>query len=191
MLTTQHKKLSLLTRDYSLPTFTSNKTITNLIQYELSQTESDLLKAGFYFSIQPGKIQKSEFFTKFEKIHCSFINNLKSKETENQVKVRLSYFANFYFCYCKLSPCILRQHHVSQNLRKHRDIVITKPDKENLLVILDQKLYNNTIQKIILGTSKFESSMKTQPSLKLRDNFFYVRNVYDNLYPSGSAPARI
>ena len=38
---------------------TSNETITNLTQYELSQEESDLLKAGLYFSIQPDKIQKS------------------------------------------------------------------------------------------------------------------------------------
>ena len=46
-LYTQQKKLSSLTRDCSLPIFTANKTITNLTQYELSQEESDLLKAGF------------------------------------------------------------------------------------------------------------------------------------------------
>ena len=34
----------------NLPIFTANETITNLTQYELSQ-ESDLLKAGLYFSI--------------------------------------------------------------------------------------------------------------------------------------------
>ena len=56
------KKLSSLARDCNLPIFTDNKTITNLMQYELSQEESYLLKAGFYFSIQPDKIQKSEIF---------------------------------------------------------------------------------------------------------------------------------
>ena len=60
----------------NLPIFTANETITNLTQYELSQEESDLLKAGLYFSIQPDKIRKSEIFTTFEKIHRSFINNL-------------------------------------------------------------------------------------------------------------------
>ena len=45
-LYTQQKKLSLLTRDCSLPVFTGNETITNLSQHELSQVESDLLKAG-------------------------------------------------------------------------------------------------------------------------------------------------
>ena len=62
-LYTQQKKLSSLTRDCNLPIFTANETITNLTQYELYQEESDLLKAGLYFSIQLDKIQKSEIFT--------------------------------------------------------------------------------------------------------------------------------
>ena len=49
--------------------FTANETITNLTQYELSQEETDLLKAGLYFPIQPDKIRKSEISTTFEKIH--------------------------------------------------------------------------------------------------------------------------
>ena len=40
---------------------------------------SDLLKTGLYFSIQPGKIRKSEIIITFEKIHRSFLNNLKSE----------------------------------------------------------------------------------------------------------------
>ena len=66
-------------RGCRLTIFTANETITNLMQYELSQEETDLLKAGLYFSIQPGKILKFEILITFEKIHCSFINNLKSK----------------------------------------------------------------------------------------------------------------
>ena len=96
-LCTQQKKLSLLTRDCSLPIFTANKSITNLMQYEPSQEESDLLKAGLYFSIQPDKIRKSKIFSTFEKIHRSFINNLKSEKTKSQIKAHLSYLANSYF----------------------------------------------------------------------------------------------
>ena len=44
----------------------------------------------------------------------------------------------------------------SRNLRKNKEIVITKPDKGNGVVILDRKLYNNAIEKIISDTSKFE-----------------------------------
>ena len=109
-LYTQQKKLSSLTKDCNLPIFTANETITNFTQYELSQEESDLLKAGLYFSIQPDKIRKSEIFTTFEKIHRSFFNNLKSEETKSQIKVHLSYLANSYFYNYKPSPRTLRQH---------------------------------------------------------------------------------
>ena len=93
-------------RNCNLSIFTANKTITNLTQYELSQEESDLLKAGLYFSIQPDKIQKSKIFTTFEKIHPSFLKNLKSQETKSQIKVHLSYLANSSFYNYKLSPHI-------------------------------------------------------------------------------------
>ena len=118
-----------MTRDCNLPIFTTNETITNLTQYELSQEKSDLLKAGLYFSIQPDKIRKSKIFTTFEKIHGSFLNNLKSQETKSQIKAHLSYLANSYFYTYKPSPHILRQHRVLQNLRKNKYIVITKRDK--------------------------------------------------------------
>ena len=64
-------------------------------QYELSQEEFDIIKAGLYFSIQPDKTQKSEIFTTFEKIHHSFLNKFKSTKNENQTKLHLSYIANF------------------------------------------------------------------------------------------------
>ena len=79
-----------MTRDCNLPIFTVNEIITDLMQYELSQEESDLLKAGVYFSIQPNKIPKSKIFTAFEKIHHSFLNNLKYQETKSQIKAHVS-----------------------------------------------------------------------------------------------------
>ena len=56
----------------------------------LSQEESDLLKAGIYFSIQPDKIRNSEIFATFGKIHSLFFNNLKSEESKSQIKAHLS-----------------------------------------------------------------------------------------------------
>ena len=146
-LYTQQKKLCLLTKDCNLAIFTANETITNLMQHELSQEESDLLKAGLYFSIQPEKIQKSKIFTTFEKIHCSLLNNLKSGET----KSHFSYLANSY--------------RFLRNLRKNKDIVITKPDKGNGVVILDQKPYYNAIQEKISDNSKFKK-LNEDPTLK-------------------------
>ena len=48
-LYTQQKKLFSLTRDCNLPIFTANKAITNLMQSELSQKKSDLLKCVYAF----------------------------------------------------------------------------------------------------------------------------------------------
>ena len=80
------------------------------MQYELSEEEFDLLKAGLYFSTQPDK---------FEKIDCSFSKNLKSEETKSHIKVHLSYLASSYFYNYKPSR-ILRQYRVLQNLRKNK-----------------------------------------------------------------------
>ena len=199
-LYTQQKKLSSLTRACNLPIFTANETITNLTQYELSQEKSDLLKAGLCFSIQPDKIRKSEIFTTFEKIHHSFLNNLKSEETKSQIKAHLLYLANSYFYNYKPSPRILRQHRVLRNLGKNKD-VITKPDKGNGAVTLDQNLYNNAMKEIISDSSKFKKliedpTLKRKASLqrflrKLKQKNFFNEIEYDKLYPSGSVPAPI
>ena len=200
LLYTQQKKLSSLTRDCNLPIFTANKTITNLMQYELSQEESYLLKAGLYFSVQPDKIQKSKTFTAFEKIHRLFLNNLKFEETKSQIKVHLLYLGDSCFYNYKLSPGILHQHCVLQNIRNNEDIVIRKRNKGNGAVIVDQKLYNNAIEEIISDSSKVEKlnkdpTLKREASLqrflcKLKQNLFNEIE-YDKLYPSVSAPARI
>ena len=123
---------------------------TNLTQYELFQEKSDLIKAGLYFSIPQDKIRKSEIFTTFEKIHRSFLNNLKSEETKSQIKAHLSHLANSDFCNYKPSPRILRQHRVLQNFR-------------------------NAIEELISDTSRLKTLVKTQPSnMKLHCNAFYV-----------------
>ena len=116
--------------------------------------------------------KSSEIFTTFEKIHRSLLNNLKFEETKSQIKAHLSYLANSYFYNYKLSPRILRQYRVLRNLRKNKDLVITKP-KGNGVFILDRKIYNNAIEEIISDTSKFKK-LSEDPTLKLHYNIFYV-----------------
>ena len=120
---------------------------------------------------------------------------------KSQIKAHLSYLANSYFYNYKPSPRILHQDCVLQNLRKNKDIVIIKTDKGNGVFILDRKLYNNAIEEIISGTSKYENlnedpTLKPDASLqrflrKLKQRKFFQEIEYDKLYPSGSPPARI
>ena len=138
----QQKILSSLTNECTLPIFTANQSITNFMQH-------DFLKAGVYFSIQPDKIRKSEIFTTFEKIHRSFLNNFKSEKTKSQIEAHLSYLTNSYFYNYKPSPRILTKS-TSRLTKPYKDIVITKPDKGNGVVILDRKLYDKAILEIII-----------------------------------------
>ena len=135
------------------------------MQYQLSQEEFDLLKADLYFSIQPDTIRKSEIFTTFEKVSLSFINNLNSDKTKSQTKWCLSYLANSYSYNYKPPPRILHQHRVLWSLRENKDIIITKPDKGNRVVIWDQNPYGHAIQEIISDTSKFRKPYE-DPTLK-------------------------
>ena len=111
------------------------------------------------------------FLNTFEKIHRSFTNNLKSEETKSQIKAHLSYHANSYFYNYKPSPRILRQHRVLRNLGKNKYIIITKLDKENGVVILGWKLYDNVIEDKIHPNIKFTIEKQINNSIAFLDVF--------------------
>ena len=89
------------------------------------------------------------------------------------IKAHLSYLANSYFYNYIPSSRILRQHRVLLNVRNNKDIVITKPEKGDGVVILNRKLYNNAIEEIISDTSNFEM-LNADPTLKRSYNVFYI-----------------
>ena len=91
------------------------------------------------------------------------------------------FLASSYF-YNYKSPRIPLQHRVLRNLKKNKNIIITKPDKGNGVVILDRKLYGNAIQEIISDTfklKKLNEGLTLKPKVplqsflhKLKKNFF-------------------
>ena len=82
------------------------------------------------------------------------------KPTKRQIKGHLLYLAKSHFYNYKPSPLILCQHRVLRNLRKNKDIAITKPDKGNRVVISDRKLYNISIEVIISEASQWRPNFK-------------------------------
>ena len=80
LLHTQQKKLSSLTRDCNLPLFTAKETITNLTQYELSQEESDLLKAGLYFQSSQIKFENPKFSLPLKRFTVRFLTTLNPRK---------------------------------------------------------------------------------------------------------------
>ena len=121
-----------------------------------------------------------------------FINNLKFEEIKSDKSIS--------FVSCKTTN-LLQAYYVLRNFRKNKDIVITKSNKGNGVIILDRKLYDNSIQEIISDTSKFEMlneepTLKREASLqcfscKLKKKNFFNEKEYGKLCPSGSAPAGI
>ena len=79
-LHSQQKKLSSLKRDCNLPIFTANETITNLTQYELSQEESDLLKAGLYFQSSQIKFENPKFSLPLKRFTFRFLTTLSPRK---------------------------------------------------------------------------------------------------------------
>ena len=79
-LYTQQKKLFSLARDCNLPIFTANETITNLTQYELSQEESDLLKAGLYFQSSQIKFENPKFSLPLKRFTVRFLTTLNPRK---------------------------------------------------------------------------------------------------------------
>ena len=72
------------------------------------------------------------------------------------------------------------------NKDNNKDIVITKPDKGNGVVILDWKLYNNGIKEIIWDTSKFEKLIKDHSTPKMHkfsssDSFPKLRPIVSSI----------
>ena len=155
------------------------------------------LKQAYTFQSNQIKFENQKFSLSLKRFIVHFLiilnprkPNVRWKRTSRILLILISTTTN------------LVQHGVLQNLRNNKNIVITKPDKENGVVIFDRKLYNNVIEEIISDTSKFEKlnedpTLKREASiqrllrtLKQKKNFFN-ETEYDKFYSSGSAPARI
>ena len=78
--------------------------------------------------------------------------------------------------------------------------MILKPDKGNAVVILDRSVYNEQIYNILSDSGKFyklsvDSTHTRQTKLqnflrRLTKSGLFNDRVYENIYPSGSQPAR-
>ena len=92
------KKLKNLSKNFTLP-FTSDEVITNLSNYQLSDTERNLLKYGLSYAIPPRSINKTDIFTTFEKLNPYLCTKLKNTEDTEMLRAELSQLANL--CYSK------------------------------------------------------------------------------------------
>ena len=87
------------------------------------------LKQVYTFQSNQIKFENLKSSLPLKRFIVRFLTTLNPRKS--QIKASLSYLANSCFYNYKPSPRKLRQHCVLRNLRKNKDIVITKLDKGN------------------------------------------------------------
>ena len=127
-------------------------------------------------------------------------SNLKNEKDLDLVRSELSYLANTYYSKYKPTKNTLKKHKILKKLKDDPNIVITRPDKGNGVVILDRKDYISQMLEIFNDRSKFKV-LDSDPTiyregqlqrrlLKLKKKGFFSDDVYSKVYPTGSKPAR-
>ena len=94
-----------------------------------------------------------------------------------------------------------QKHKILKKLRNNNNILITKPDKGDGVVIVDRIYYMSSMYEIVNDTPKF-LKLRSDPTTcrenklqrfvrSLKNKDFFTKDAYDNTYPCGSKPARI
>ena len=192
---TIEKKFCNLTQSTVLP-FTRY-----LSSSKLTDEEMNILRCGLKHSIEPNFINKTDILSSLDFIHQTMSKDLKDQKDTGEVKAKISYLANTYVNSYKPTKKTLRKHKILKKLRNNNNILITKPGKENGVAIVDRIHYMSSMYEIVNDSSKFLKSRsyrticrenKLQRFLRsLENKDFFNKDVYDNIYPCGSKPARI
>ena len=194
------KKLRNLTQNTVLP-LTSKNTVHNLTSSKLTDEEMNILRYGLKHSIEPNFMSKTDIHSTFDFIHRTMSKDSKDQKDTEEVKAKISYFANTYINSSKPTKKTLRKHKILRKLRNNNNILITKPDKENGVVIVDRIYYMSSMYEIVNNTLKF-LKLRSDPTIcrenkpqiflrSLKNKDFFTKDVYDNLYSCGSKPAMI
>ena len=101
----------------------------------------------------------------------------------------------------KVSKKTIEKHKVLKRLQKNKDIVITRPDKGNGVVILNKSDYLKMMYSIVNDTTKFQKLSSDMTLLRegqlqrflltLKKKGFFSDTDYVKVYPVGSSVARI
>ena len=197
---THEKKLRNLTQNIVLP-FTSTDTVLNLSSSKLTDEQMNILRYGLKHSIEPNLINKTDILSTFDFIHRTMSKDLKDQKYTIEVKAKISYLTKTYVNSYKPTKNALREHKILKKLGNNNNILITKPDKRNGVVIVDRVYYMYSMYEIVNDTSTL-LKLRSDPTIcrenklqrflrSLKNKNFFTEDVYDNIYPCGSKPARI
>ena len=118
--------------------FTSTHTVRNLLGIKLTEEKLSLLKYGLKHPIEPRFINKTDVLTTFDFILRAISKDINDNRDAGELKAKLSYLANSYVNSNKPTKNLLRKYRVFNKLRSNKDILITRQDKGNRVVIVDR-----------------------------------------------------
>ena len=172
--------------------FTPVEAVLNLSATRLTDVELEILKNGLKHSIEPLYINKTDVLITFDFIHRSMSKYLKHEKDAGEVKATIFYLANNYVNAYKLSKNTICKHKILKKLRNNKDILITKPGKDDWVIIVNRTIYMSNLFEIINDTSKLPSSPtigregKLQRFVRtLNKKAFFRKEQYESIYPSG------
>lgn len=179
-----------------------SKVIFNLSDYKLSNDETRILMLGLEFGLPIVKLDFYKYFTNFEQIIQTINKNKVNKNSNNDFILKLRSIAYKYFYQFKSNENISalfskKDFGILKKLKANTNIIITKPDKGNGIVILNKNDYINKINNIIHDQSKFCKVNDNEKTLilKLEDKVnntmrslknIVTSNVYELCYASGT-----
>ena len=102
--------------------------------------------------------------TIFDFIHRTMTKNLKDQKDTGEVKAKISYLANTYVNSYKPTKNALQKHKILKKLRNNNNILITKPDKGNGVIIVYRIYYMSSMYEIVNDSSKF-LKLRSDPTI--------------------------
>ena len=154
---TQHHKLSNLLKEHNVDTYIDNRST-----YQLTFFEKLVLCRGLTFSF-PHKTKPMEIRSSFEKLAVLMSRNMNGHLKEN-LACSLKTICEQY-CAARHQNMPKSLHDAVQSLKKNNNIIISKPDKGNGVVILNKDDYTCLLRKASVDdATKFKQVSRRQPS---------------------------
>nr|XP_054753538.1 uncharacterized protein LOC129259262 [Lytechinus pictus] len=124
------------------PTETTKDTVINLSRHQLTQAEHKVLSLGLNFAVAPKKIPFSDIVQQVEP-KLRFL----SKAAANEIRLKVT---NALSDAKPPKPNLSKEEHSAiQDLRRNQSIHILQADKGNATVVMDQDVYDDTIEDIL------------------------------------------
>ena len=182
--------------------------IFNLSDLELSIMDKEVLARGLKFGI-PRKVSREEVLAEFELFHQQLRRQEpRSREAEEVCRSKLAGIAeSFHSARGSREGFLLEKEHIKtiKALRENDEIIISRPDKGQGVVLMNKADYVRKMNDILEDTNKFkmvgdvashDHTLRNERSLqqllrRLKDDCEISHDVYDRIRPTGSTRPRM